>query len=92
MVAYAFGNSDSAAVANRKPLADQAVDEYLPGRRSVQQRVAGHDVLVRGKRRIRRRLDNDPPAREALAEIVVAVADQPKRDPRGQKRTEALAR
>ena len=34
--------------------------------------------------------DDDPPAGEALAQVVVGVADQPQRHARGQERPEAL--
>ena len=38
-----------------------------------------------------RRLHDDPPAGEPLAQIVVGVADQPQRDAAGEKRAETLA-
>ena len=41
--------------------------------------------------RVGRRLHDDPPAGEPLAQVIVGVADQPQRDARGQEGPEALA-
>ena len=61
-----------------------------PAGGAVQQRVADDDVLARLEGRPERRLHDDPPAGEALAQVVVGVADQPQRHAGGQERPEAL--
>src|SRR4029450_2206739 len=74
-------------VADRQPLPGPAGAEQLAPGRPVESRVADQD---RGAGVVVGRADDDPAAAHALADIVVAGAGQPKVDPRGQERPEAL--
>ena len=59
----------------REPLARLAGGEQLAGGRAVQAGVADDGVGL-GRRQVRRRPDDDGRARQALADIVVGLADQ----------------
>ena len=83
VIADAFDHGHGAAVADGEPLAGQAVDEHLAGGRAVEQRVADDDVFLGIEGRAGRRADDDPPAGEPLAQVVVGVADQLQRDAAG---------
>ena len=82
MVADSLNYSRYAAVANGETLARQPVDEYLAGRRAVEQGVSSDYIFMRFQRRFGRSLHDDPPAGKTLAKIIVAVAYQPERYPR----------
>ena len=91
VVADALDDGGGAAVADREPLPHQTPHEDLAVGGAVEQHVAGDDVALRHQRRVRRRADRDPAARQALAEVVVRVADQPQGDAARQERAERLA-
>ena len=92
MIADAFDHCDRARVAHAEPLADDAPDEALAARRSVQDDVAGDDVLFGDEVRmpVARRPGDDPPARQALGEVVVGIALEAQRDALRHEGTERL--
>ena len=92
VVADALDDGHRAGVADAEALADLAAQERLAGRRAVEDDVAGDDVLLGDERGVGVRADDDPPAGQALAEVVVGVADEPQRDAARQERAEATAR
>ena len=92
VVAHALDDERRARVAHAEPLADQAAQEDLPGRRAVADDVARDHVVLGGEHRVAVGADRDAPARQALADVVVGVAEQPQRDAARQERAERLAR
>src|SRR5207249_3509558 len=92
VVADAFDHRGDAAVAHAEPFAGLAAEEDLAARRAVERDVAHDDVLLRREGRVVRRVDDDAPTREALAEVVVRVALELDGDALGEPRAEALAR
>ena len=80
VIADAFDDGVRAAVADRESLAGDAADERLAARRAVERDVADDDVLFRRERRVDRRPDDQPPARQALADEVVRLAFERERD------------
>src|SRR5207249_9715344 len=92
VVADALDHRGDAAVAHAEALAGLAAEEDLAARRAVQRDVAHDDVLLRREGRVARRVDDDAPAREALAEVVVGVARELDGDAGGEPGAEALAR
>ena len=82
VVADALDDRGRARVAHAEPLADQAPEVHLAAGRAVEDHVAGDDVVLRDERGVVGRSNDDPTAREALADVVVRVADEPQRDPR----------
>jgi len=91
VVANALDDGSGAAVSHAEPLADRAVDVQLAAGGAVEDNVACNDVSVCLEGRFRRRLHDDPPARKALADIVVGISDKVQRNARNQECTEALA-
>ena len=75
--------------ANRSP--DPSAQEQLAAGRAVQDRVAGDDLLL-GRRTARASSGphDQPPAGQALADVVVGVAEQPQRHPARHERAERL--
>ena len=92
MVTDAFDNRDRTGVADTEPLAHPATQEQLTRRRSIEDGVAGDDVLLGNERRGLMWTDDDSPAGQPFADVVVGVAVQPQRDPRWKERAEGLAR
>ena len=92
MVAAAFDHRDGAGVAHREALAGDALEIRLAGDRAVEHGVADDDVLGRIARRLRRLAHDHAAAGQALADIVVGVADQFERDAAREERAEAAAR
>jgi hypothetical protein len=74
---------------NRSPTTPRM--KHLARGRAVADHVAGDDVLLGGERRRRVGPQGQPPTGQALAEVVVGVADQPQRDALRHERAEALA-
>src|SRR5207244_11392433 len=91
VVARALADGQRARVAHAEPLADDAADEQLARGGPVADDVARDDVLLGRERGRRVGAQREPPARQALAEVVVAVADQPQGDAPRHERAEALA-
>ncbi len=91
VVAGAFDDRRRARQAHREALAGDAAEEGLAAGRAVQHGVADDDVLGRVAAEVDARPDREPAAREALAGVVVGVADQVDRDALGEERAEALA-
>ena len=90
MVASAFDDRGGSRQAHREALAGDAAQEGFAARRAIQHRVADDDVLGRVAAEIDARPDRDAPARQALAGVVIGVADQVQRDALGEERAEAL--
>ena len=85
VVAGALDDDRRAGVAHAAALAHDAADEDLAAGRAVADHVAGDDVLVARERGVGRRSDDDAPARESLAGVVVRVAGKAKGHARGMK-------
>src|SRR5439155_12511698 len=90
MVADAFHDGVSAAVADGKALAGDATDERLTTGRAVEGHVTDDDVLLGGEGRAPRRKDDQPPARQSLAPVVVGVALEHEGDAARYERAERL--
>src|SRR5690606_26636791 len=90
VVADAFDAGLRAAVADAEALSRAAAEERAARRRAVQRDVADQDVVLGRERARARRVDDDAPAREALADVVVRVALELERDALRQERPEAL--
>ena len=91
VVADAFDDGLGAAVAHAEPLGGAAAEERAAARRAVQRDVADEDVVLGLERGDLRRIDDETPARQALADVVVAVAFELERDALRQERAEALS-
>ena len=76
MVADALDDGDGAGVAHGEALAGDAAEIALALDRAVEHGVADDDRLLGDDPGVFRRADDDAAARQALADIVVAVADQ----------------
>ena len=74
VVAHALDDGQRTGVADAEPLADPAAQEDLAAGGAVADDVAGDDVVLGGEGRLRGRADDDPPAGQALADVVVGVA------------------
>ena len=74
MVAGALDHGDGAGIAHGETLARHAAEIAFARDRAIQHGVADDDRFLRHDAGIRRRPDDDAPAREALADIVVGVA------------------
>ena len=92
MVAAALDHRDGARVAHRETFAGHALEIGLAGDGAVEHGVADDDVLGRIAPAPRRLAHHDAAAGQALADIVVGVADQFQADAAGQEGAEALAR
>ena len=91
MVAGAFDHGDGAGIAHGKALAGDAAEIAFARDGAVQHRIADDDRLLRHDGRVRRRADDDAAARQALADIVVALADEVERHAMREPGAEALA-
>src|SRR5204863_857636 len=81
-----------ARVSDREALAGYAADEGFSTCRAVERHVAGDDVLVGCERCVARWRQDDAPARQSFADVVVRIALERERDAARDERTEALAR
>ena len=79
-----------ARVAHREALAREPAEERAAGRRAVEHGVADDDVLLGLERRVLGRADGQHAAGQALAGVVVGVAEQRQLDARRQPRAERL--
>jgi hypothetical protein len=91
VVAEALDDGDRARVANGEALARKAAEERPPGGGAVEDGVADDHVLLGRERGIGRRAHHDRATREALAAVVVRVADEHKLDSAREPGAEALA-
>ena len=90
MVAGALDDGDRAGVAHREALAGHAVEEGLALDRAVEARYCRRGCSPPARAALGL-ADDDAAARQALADIVVGVADQVERDAAGEEGAEALA-
>ena len=90
VVAGTLDHRPRAAVANREPFAGDATYEELARRCSVEQHVAGDDIVVGLTASVVRGNDNDPSAAEALAAPVVDLAVDGDGDAAGEPRAQRL--
>src|SRR4051794_3315348 len=79
VVADRLDDGGRARVAHAEALAGHAAEERLAARRPVQRDVADDDVLLGGERRVLVRAHGQRAARQALAAVVVGVAEQRER-------------
>src|SRR5204863_1142509 len=91
VVADALDDGARARVAHPEALAGEAAEERLARGRAVEDGVADDHVLLGGERRALRRADGDRAAREALAGVVVRVAEERQLDAGREPRAERLA-
>src|ERR1700727_2813203 len=80
MIADAFDDRCSARVAHREPLAGDAAEECLAAGRTVEDDVADEDAFLGQEAGGLRRVDDDAAAGESLADVVVRIAFEFKRD------------
>src|SRR5207253_8156946 len=92
VIADSFDHRVDAGVAHAEPFAGDAADVRLAAGRAVKGDVADDDVLLGDEAGLFRRMDDDPSARESLADVVVGVALQHQSHSFGNERTETLAR
>src|SRR5262249_6703297 len=90
MVAGALHHRDRARVSYRKPLTGNAAEVALAADGAIEHRVADNDALFRHDPGVGVGARNDLAAREALADVVVGLADKVKRDALRQPGAEAL--
>ncbi len=90
MVADALDHRHGARVAHGETLAADAAEIAFSLDRAVQHRIADNDVVLGDALRVGRRHDDDAPARQALADIIVGLAGQLKRNAVRQECAEAL--
>ena len=76
MIADALDDRDGAGVAHRETLAGDAAEIALALGRAVEHGVADDDGFFRHDAAVGRRAHHDAAAAQALADIVVAVADE----------------
>ena len=92
VVADALDDGRGARVAHREALAREPAEERAAAGRAVEHRVADDDVLLGLERRVLGRAHGQHAAGQALAGVVVGVAEQRQLDARRQPRAERLAR
>ena len=85
-------HGERAGIAHREALAGGAGGVQLAAGRAVQAGVAHDDGLARHEVGARRRLQHDPAARHALADVVVRLALELQVQAAGVPDAEALAR
>src|SRR5690606_19047945 len=90
VVADAFDDRARAAVTHAEALGRAAAEERASAGRAVQRDVADQHVLLGLEAAFARRVDDQPAAGEALADVVVAVALELERVSLREERTEAL--
>jgi hypothetical protein len=90
MIAGALDDGRGAGIAHAKALAGDAAKIRLAGNRAVHHRIADDDVLVGLRRRLGIRIDDDPAARQALADIIVGCSLQLEADAAREECAEAL--
>ena len=92
MVANTLDHGACARVPDGEALASNTAEISFASDRPVEHHVAGDDILGRLAAELRRRLHRDATAREALAAIIVSVADEVEGDALRQECAEALSR
>src|SRR5450830_1198016 len=80
VVAQAFDDGRGAGVTHGETLAGHAVEEGFAGNRAVQHGIADDDVVDGPATELRVRAHDDAATGQALADVVVAFADQVDRD------------
>ncbi len=90
VVTDAFDHGNRAGVAHTETLPYLATYHRLAPRRSVENDVARDHLLFGGRRRRRMRTHDDVAPGQALAQVVVGIADESKRYAPWQERAEAL--
>src|SRR5439155_20260741 len=92
VVADRLDDGLSPGVAHAEALAGDPAEERLAARRAVQRDVADHDVLLGAEGRFLVRAHGQRPTGQALAAVVVGVAEQREAHAGGQPAAERLAR
>src|SRR5690606_3716215 len=91
VVADALDDGQGSGVAHAEPFADDAAEEQFAGGGAVGDDVAGDDVVLGGEAGAVGGADGDAAAGQALADVVVGVADEAQGDAAGQERAEGLS-
>src|SRR5215469_3822665 len=76
VIANTLDDCGRTGIANREPLSTNAVEENFAAGGAVECNVPDDDVLLRGKCRSARRIYNDSPAGQTLADVIVGFAFQ----------------
>ena len=79
MVADAFDDCCRTGVAHTEPLTDEPADVRLSRGRAVQDDVARDDVFLSRERGIGMGAHDDNAARQALADVIIRIAEQTQR-------------
>ncbi len=91
VLAEALDDRLRAGVAHGEPHPGPADEVQPPAGRAVEAGVAGDRLAGGVGGEVRLRGDDEPPARQALADVVVRLADQPQLERRTRERAERLA-
>src|SRR5690606_7758312 len=86
VVAHTFHDGVHAGVAHAEALACHAAHVRLAARGAIEGHVADDDVLLGAEAAALWRVDDQPPARQPLTEVVVGVALQFQRHALGHER------
>ena len=92
VIAYSLDDCDRTAVSNREALARHPRDVRFARRRTIQNRVADKNSLVRNELSASRMTENQSPAGKAFAHVVVGFSLELERKPARSERAETLAR
>src|SRR5450755_427296 len=74
MIANPFDDCGRAGIAHGKAFTGDAVKEGFAAGRAVERNIANQDIFLGSEAGILRRIDNDPAAGQALADVVVGLA------------------
>src|SRR2546425_6404864 len=91
VIANPLDHRKGTAVANGETLSGHPADVGFAARRAIQRHVADDDVLLRQEGRLARRVRDELPAGQSLADVIVCIAFEHQRDPTWDERTITLA-
>ena len=92
MIADALHHGGRSGVANRKSFSGNSVEKGFSAGCAIERNVSDQDVLFGGEPGSAGRIHHQAPTGQTLADVVVGLAFEGKRDTVRQKRTEALSR
>src|ERR1700678_1899281 len=91
VVATAVDNGGSTGVAHGKAFSSDSVEKSLAAGCPVKRNISDQNIFFGGKSRSARRIDDQAPARQPFADVVIGFAFQRERNAVGKKRTQALS-
>src|SRR6266852_3195650 len=92
MDADAFDHSGRSGVANRKALASDTVEKRFAAGCAVEGNVADQNIFLGGESGSAGRIHHQPSTGQTLADVIVGLAFERKRDSLRQERAQALPR